>query len=223
MFDTSSGRTIGILLVALGALALLGNFGFFGGRSLFGALLFAGLGAYLLRLSRQQSGRLWAFIGAFGLFGLALAAISGPLSGSYFLAMLGAGFALAYRQDGARWWAIIPAGVLFTLAAVAGLESIFPRASGGPVFFLGLAATFGLVYLRHRRWAVYPAIALAVLALLSASFVSSWLFPLALLGGGLYLLSRQPRYGAPATTSAPEPEAAAAEDAEPKALESANP
>ncbi len=209
--ETKSSSSIGVLLVLAGALALLATLGLFNGvGSLFSALLFAALGAYLVRLGRSNPRQLWAFIAGFGLFGLALAAISGALAGSYFLLMLGAGFALLYRQDERRWWAMIPAGALFTLAAVAGLEALLPRIDGGPLFFLGLAATFGLVYRNAQPWAVYPAIGMAVLAVLSASFTSSWLLPIALLGGGLYLLSRKKRH--------PEPEASEASPSEVKAL-----
>lgn len=191
MTRQSKHSSIGLALILLGALALLGNLGLFGGLGgLVGALLLAGAGAFLLRYQQREPRQLWAFIVSFAFFGLALAAISGPLGGSYFLLMFAAGFALVFRRDARQWWALIPAGVLATLALVSGLETLLRPFDAGPVFFLGLAATFGLVYRQGQRWAVYPAIAALVLALLSTSFTGSWLLPLVLLGLGFYLLSR---------------------------------
>ena len=42
--------------------------------------------------------------------------------------------------------ALIPAGVLFTLVGVAGADVLVPGFDSGPLFFLGLAATFGYIY-----------------------------------------------------------------------------
>jgi hypothetical protein len=186
---------IGVLLLALGALALLGQAGLFRSLgSLMGALLFGAAGLYLIRRHRRGRDGLWALCTGFGLLGLGTAAITGPLSGTAFLGITGLGFLVAYRESSERWWALIPAGVLFTLALVAGLDRLAPPLAAGPVFFLGVAAIFWYLYRNSgesRRWAVYPAVALGALALLSLSAGAGWLLPLALIAAGIYFMNRQ--------------------------------
>lgn len=193
---------IGMALVILGALALLSNLGLFGGSGgLFGALLFAAGGAFLVRVYDRKASRIWALVGGFALFGLAAASIGGALAGLYFLGLLGGGFLLAYRNDRRQWWAIIPGGVLMSVALVAGLEELAPRFDEGPILFLGLAATFGALYRLPeggKRWAIYPAIAAVVIAILAIGFGGSWFLPLLLVGGGAYLLTR---HSSPVTTA----------------------
>lgn len=122
--------------------------------------------------------------------------------GSLFLGALGIGFAAVYLRDHGRWWAIIPTGVMLTLAlpAVGGATEAGARVSGA-LFFVGLAVTFVLVAVLpggpgRRRWAWIPAAALAVLAVLVALeatallSVFDYLWPLALIAGGGFLLWR---------------------------------
>ena len=183
---------IGVGLIILGGMALLSNLGLFHGMSgLIGALLFAAGGAYLYRLYSRNPKQFWPLLVSFILFGLGAAALAnGPLSGSYFLGLTGAGFALVYRNHPRHWWAVIPAGVLLTLALVAGIDMV-SRFDPGPVLFLGFAATFGYLYRIGRRWAIYPALVAAVIAVMSLSFTGGWLLPVILIGVGAYLLSRQ--------------------------------
>ena len=196
--DTRNGKlnpTLGIVLVALGGLALLSQLGLFRGLgSVLGALLFGAIGLYLIRNQYRERGEVWALCVGFALLGLGAAAIAGPMGGTAFLGLTGAGFLVAYRDDRERWWAVIPGGVLLTLALVAGLDSFPSPLDGGPIFFLGLAAIFWYLY-RHprqeKRWAVYPAVALTVLALLSLSFSGGWVLPVALIVAGLYFLNRE--------------------------------
>ena len=197
--EASTGKdrnyTIGWILVILGGLALLSNFGIFQGMShLVGALFFAFLGGLALR-HYQRKHRTGSLVGAFVLFGLAAAAaVSGALSGFFFLGLIGAGFGAIYYTDRERWWAIIPAGTLLSLAVVAALDELAPRYESGSVLFLGLAATFLLLTRLPedpKRWAIYPAIAFVVLAVLGLSVGGNWLLPLALVGVGVYLLYRR--------------------------------
>ncbi len=189
---------IGIILVILGALALLSNLGFFRGvQNVVGALLFAFLGGLALRHYRRHHKNV-ALVGAFALFGLAAATITGSLSGFFFLALIGAGFLALYLADRQRWWAIIPAGTLFSLAVVAGLGEVAPRYESGSVLFIGLAATFLVLYRLPedpKRWAIYPAVVSLALAVLGLSFGGSWVLPLVLVGVGVYLLYRRSEQG----------------------------
>jgi hypothetical protein len=107
-------------------------------------------------------------------------------------------FWAVYLNDRAHWWAIIPGGVLLTLATIAGLSDYVPGEQIGGILFLGLALTFGLVYLlpfgeARQRWAIYPAAVLLIMALLimaSVGQVINLLWPLALILAGLYIAYR---------------------------------
>lgn len=194
--SNDQGQLFGIALIAVGMLVLLANLGLLaGGGNLLGGALFAAGGLLFLQLYSGRPGRVWALPVAFTLFGLAAAALTdGPLSGSYFLASIGVGFGAVYHRDRRNWWALIPGGVLLSLAVVAGIDALFPRLDPGPVLFLGLAATFGALYMLPeggKRWAAYPALAAVVIALVAFSTGGGWLFPLLLVGVGAWLLNRQ--------------------------------
>ena len=143
----------------------------------------------------------WAYaLIAFG--ALALAANLGWLGafgagGPIFLALLSAGFLALFATNRKRWWAVIPGGVLATLALVDWAELAAPRMETGWLFFLGVAATFGFLYLRpdggtRKRWAVWPAAIAVGIALLDLLETSSGglVAPLALIGLGAFLFTR---------------------------------
>jgi hypothetical protein len=197
---------VGLILIAIGAMALLGNIGILGDMptTIF-ALGMGAAGVYLIRAFFKNHKQIWTSIVGFTFLGLALASITGAMSGFYFLGMIGLGFAMIYRLEHKQWWAVIPGGVLLTLALMAGSEVIFPRWDAGPLFFLGLAATFGYLYVNARKkWAVYPALALLVVALLGVTFTGGWILPILLIGAGLYALNRKSQASFQSnTTSAP--------------------
>ncbi len=219
----------GLILVAVGVFALLGNFGFNLFGNLIGALLFGGAAYFLYREGRRTN-NFGMRLAALPLAGLALAALlPGSVGGALFLALIGLAFAFVWRTDQERWWAVIPAGTFASLAAVAGLGDMLGRASGF-VFLGGLALTFyALMRLKvnPQPWAVWPAGALAVLALLSLMGGAGWLLPVLLIGGGAVLLMRggaipqfrtrraaAPSSGAPTDMAPPAPQAAPAQHAQ---------
>lgn len=187
---------LGLVLVSLGVLALLGNLGFFNGFSgLVGSLVLATAGFLFGRIYIGNHRHIWALLIGFGFFAAAVAALATDLSGAYFLAILGSGFAFTYLQHRQHWWAIIPAGVLASLALVVGIEEQLPFFAGvqSSVFFLGIALTFAYLYVApelKKRWALYPAIGIMILAMLSSSFSGSWFLALILIMTGVYLLKR---------------------------------
>ncbi len=200
---TTSARkqfSLGTILIVLGIFVFLVSTGLLSSLSnITGSLLFFALATIFLRKVRQDRSKYWwALIPGFTLLGLGAAAMAqDAFAGGYFLAITGVGFAMIYLLDDKRWWALIPAGALATLGLVATLDEMFSASEvGGAVFFLGLAATFGMLYIlpkaRGRQsWALYPAIAAAVLAMFSVSFVGGplgTLWPLLLIGVGVYLL-----------------------------------
>ncbi len=195
----NSSRT-GLILLVVGSLMLVtrlrpGN--------LLGELVW--LAGFVLLASyvwRVLEGRvpLGVRIGIHGAIGLMATVALDRLSGPVFLGFVALAFLLVYRYSprGKRavGWALIPAGTLLTLAAVAGVETIFPRWDGGSIFLLGMTATFTYIYLTPRerggaRWALWPALAWAGITLLAndpAGGLARWLAPLALIGVGVALI-----------------------------------
>jgi hypothetical protein len=141
---------LGVLLVALGALFLLQNFGFLGDiGNLIWVSLFGLGGLAFLWVFIANREQWWALIPGFALLGLAGTLflsdldIAGGLIGGFFLGSIGMAFLIIYIIRREHWWAIIPAGALLTLALVATVSSSLPGEVGGSIFFFGLAATFG--------------------------------------------------------------------------------
>ncbi|MDZ7799396.1 MAG: hypothetical protein U5K81_01210 [Trueperaceae bacterium] len=190
---------LGLALVAIGALALFSNLGIFAGFGrLVGLLMFGAAGVVVLRAYGHGQSEAWALPVGAGLIGLGLASLDMPWGGPVFLAAIGVGFVMVFQRDETRWWAIIPAGVLLTLGATAAYDEwLFPSgAAGATVFFLGLAVTFAALYLMpqvNQAWAIWPALALGVVGVLSFSFRGGWLLPLILIVVGVWLLTRQVR------------------------------
>lgn len=196
---------IGIILVALGALSLLQNFGMLGFMAeLMWALLFAAGGATFAYLLLRNRENWWAAIPAGALFGIAatigassLPWIPGGIVGAMFMTMLSLSFAVVYVMDRTRWWAIIPGGVLLSVAATAALSEFLPGEAAGGVLFLGMAATFlSLTILPgapNLRWGFIPAAVLGVmgaLLMMSAVQLAGIIWPLALIALGIGLIYR---------------------------------
>jgi hypothetical protein len=214
---------IGIVLIALGVLALLQNLGVLNLAELLPyisigpgewlaqaiiALLFAGGGLiFLVVFVVNLEHNWWAVIPGFTLLGLATLILFGDRLGAagpaIFLGAIGLSFLVIYLIRREFWWAIIPAGVLLTLAVMIIVIDAVPGSSmlGPAILFFGLALTFLLVYLlpseeARRTWALYPAGILAIIGvmlLLSLGNLINILWALALIAGGGYLLFRAVR------------------------------
>jgi len=192
---------LGLALIGGGLLLLLGNLGILGNTAgLIWSFLFALGGLIFLTVFFSNRTHWWALIPGSALLGLALVTgvnallpqVDGQWTGGLFLGMIGLGFLAVYLADRVNWWAIMPAGTLVTLGAVAAM----PEGRGMPgLFFLGLAGTFGLVYVlpaQHGRntWAAIPAVALLIIgSLVSVGSLSGWnyIWPVILIAAGLYV------------------------------------
>jgi len=103
---------------------------------------------------------------------------------------------LVYITHPGNWWAIIPAGVLITLGGISVLD-VADWLQGG-LLFLGLALTFGLVYILPKpagklKWALYPAAILLVISIavfLGVENLINFVWPVALLVAGGYVVYR---------------------------------
>jgi hypothetical protein len=191
-----------LLLILTGVIFLLDNLNIISlnWEVLVGPLFALG-GLVFLVVFIMDTDNWWALIPGMALIGLGMTifmdqgSFSGAWSGAVFLGMLALSFWLVYAFHPSNWWAVIPGGVLMTLAAV----SVIPgdgNLSGG-VFFLGMALTFGLLYLLPNpigkvKWALIPAGILAifgVLILLGSTGLINYVWPVALLlAGGVVLV-----------------------------------
>jgi hypothetical protein len=192
-------------LFGLSAVSLLGSIVDIPSSVLGAVFLWAGAAPFLL-LFRREPRFFWAAMpgGFLALLGL-LALISGTRVGEALLTLfiywgIAIVFAVVFLRGPARWWAVIPAGSLFSLGLVELLERTdWGGASAqGFVFCLGLAATFGFLYLIRSeanglQWAKVPAIILLVLSLLFLFSALAWggftkILALLLVAGGIYLI-----------------------------------
>lgn len=157
-------------------------------------------------LFRRDPRFFWASIpGGFLAFVGLVALLSGTKLGGALLAWLlywgiGAAFVAVFLKESSRWWAIIPAGAFFSL----GIVSLVARTDlGGPsaqgfILNLGLAATFGFLYLirnetNRLQWARLPAIILLVVSILFLFSALSWdglvkVLSVALVAVGVYFV-----------------------------------
>lgn len=207
----------GILLIALGAFFLLQVTGIFGALSgLFLSLVFAAAGAIFLYVFLTAiHTRWWAAIPGFTLLGLAALLFYDRFAPPFFadigaailLAAIGTGFIAIFFTNRQQWWAMIPGGVLWSVAGViavanSGLDFLNPAS----VLFIGIGCTFGLLGLMstyldtNLRWAYIPALVMFVMGIvIFTPFVGAlnWIWPLALIGGGAWLVLRRPAAEAP--------------------------
>lgn len=162
----------GVLLIVVGLLLLGQNFKVFGELTApLWAFLFAAVGVLFFAAYLTQRGARWFLIPAFVLLGLAAVTLLNQfdVGGSLFLWAIAAAFWSVFAANRQHWWAIIPAGVMTTIG-------LMPLASGqlsgeavGALFFIGLGATFALLYLLRARyngatgWAIYPAAACVIM------------------------------------------------------------
>ncbi|MEA4906076.1 MAG: hypothetical protein VB089_00560 [Anaerolineaceae bacterium] len=201
---------LGVLLVAMGVMALLQTTGILPVRgslmsALFGLFFAGGGAAFLVLLWSDRHANWWAVIPGVILLDLGLLILGdelaprfmGGFDGTFFLGGISLAFWLVYLLQPEFWWAIIPGGVLLTLAAVAGLDTVSGLETGG-IFFLGLAATFGLVASLPRQreslaWAWIPAsimFVMGILLMLSAGPLVNYFWPVVLILAGLFLVGR---------------------------------
>lgn len=202
-----------IFLIVLGLVLVLNNLNLLpfdlNSSTIFWAAAFAvgGLAFVAAFLSNPRE-VWWAAIPGFTLLGLAgviaMPSMWDEAAGGLFLGMIGLSFLVIYfiRRD--FWWAVIPGGVLSTLAIVALTSASLDEgtASGG-LFFLGLAATFLVVYFLptpegRMHWALWPAGVLGIIGMIilaGAGGIASYIFPLFLLGAGGFMVLRAIRRG----------------------------
>jgi hypothetical protein len=199
----------GWIVGAIGVLVLLSNTIT---GDLFASLIMFAIGLPFLVVYLANRKNWWALIpgGIMTAFGLILL-LGNLLQGDWFAVLLmlaiAAPFYAVYVHDRRNWWALIPAGVMTSVALmilVAGVElqrEVEVRLVLGTLF-AGLAATFAALWLLRAQhptdWAKYPAVGLALVALIAivTGPQMEFIWPLILVGIGLWLLIQALRPGA---------------------------
>jgi hypothetical protein len=105
-------------------------------------------------------------------------------SGAITMFMLALPFFVVYFVSKKSWWALIPAGTFASIGLIIIMDFLikdnFDTQAGifSGVLLLGLAATFGILWLRRKTeptdWAKYPAAGLFVLSILSFILGNAW-------------------------------------------------
>jgi hypothetical protein len=157
----------------------------------------------------------WAIIpaGIFATIGLVVALDSlipqSEATGSVFMFLLAATFIAFAILSKKNWWAIIPAGIFATIGLVVALDILVPHEAYPSlpgtltwgfytyVLFLGLATTFGVLWLLRNilptNWTKYPAVGFLAMAVLfiieGAHFSKYWLETMVLVFGTMLLVA----------------------------------
>jgi len=105
-------------------------------------------------------------------------------SGAGILFMLSLPFFVVYFLSKKSWWSLIPGGGLTGIAIVVALQSFIPDKGNSLVgiymgsLLLAFAAIFGILWIRRKtqstNWAIYPAVGLCALAILSFTLGNGW-------------------------------------------------
>ena len=208
MAKKSNQILVGSLLVFAGIIFLIQQIFHLPVGALFVSMFFAAGAIIFLFVALKKTDNWWAFIPGFTLMGLALLIAGSTFfrefinyyGGSLFLGSIALSFITILIVKPSNWWAVIPAGVLATLALIAGIRGGHGMLQGG-LFFAGIGATFAAVGLmpvgRKEKWPWIPASICFILGTLIligsgalANTIFGWIWALAFLGVGVYLIVR---------------------------------
>jgi uncharacterized membrane protein HdeD (DUF308 family) len=196
---------VGGLLILAGVIALVNTItGIDLGGFVWAVLFILGGLAFIYVMASDRS-NWWAAIPGFTLLGIgALIGLeeiapqaSDQIGGALVLAGIGVSFLVVYFLNRNFWWAIIPMGVMFSLVALILLEPYMSKSV--VIFFLGLAATFGVLALlpinngKRTNWPLFPAGGLLLVALIVGIGANDWagyIMPVVVIGIGLFLVLR---------------------------------
>jgi len=199
---------IGGILILFGLLALVENLPGVQLGELIVAAVFVLAGLVFLYVLITDRRQWWAAIPGFTLLGIGLLIglerlapqMSDSFGGAIVVGAIAVSFLVVYLMNRQFWWAIIPAGTMLSITALIILEP-FTRE---PVwaFFLGLAATFGVLSLvpvsevKRMTWPLIPAVVLAVMGVIFMMGEMEWanyVMPVLLIAFGIFFVFRAMR------------------------------
>lgn len=200
---------VGSLLVGGGLLFLLDSLGLFTIGPLVWASIMALASAGFLAVFVGNRQHWWALIPGMTLAGIAALIFLGELApgianvlgGALILGSISLSFWVIYLLDRENWWAVIPGGTLATLALITILSDRWGGELIAGLLFLGLGLTFLVVYFLptpqgRMTWAIFPAGGLLLTGVIVSAATTSllnFLWPLALILAGLFLILRNRR------------------------------
>ena len=166
-----------------------------------GSLMLFSIALPFLMIYAIKRGSFWwalipgGVLSAVGVIPILTLGVRGEAIGAFVMWVIALGFLIVYLANRKNWWALIPSGVMFVIGIMPLLAMTqLPGQFIGGVFFVGLAAVFGLIYLVNlkdvdMRWAIYPAGVLLAVGVGVMAFGQNW-WPLVLIGLGAALLIR---------------------------------
>ncbi len=212
---SQAGRIVlALVLILFGVVALLGSLGVVDlplvitGPNFIWAVLFgvSGLAFIITFFSGRENW--WAIIPGLTLLGLGIlvAGVIPPpyeaYSGVFFMGCMALSFWIVFLTHPENWWAIIPGGVLLSITALIFLTQLVDNGLlGVGVMFLGMGATFLLVYLFAKPvaraiWPLFPAGILGVMGvlfLIGAAQAMNWVWGILLVAAGGWIIWRTAR------------------------------
>ncbi|MBN1318316.1 MAG: hypothetical protein JXA42_22735 [Anaerolineales bacterium] len=187
----------GGLLVAIGLMLLLGNFGLYNsvGRLLW-ALILGGISAPFLLVFVSDKNQWWSLIPGCTLAGIALSLFThGALSAIIINGSIAVAFFFIYLSDRDNWWALIPGWVMTCVSLIIFMGWIGLEWLIAPFVMFAIAVPFLVVYLvdREQWWSLIPGgimTGIGVLILMGEIFSTKTLGPALLILAGIWLIYR---------------------------------
>jgi hypothetical protein len=190
----------GLLIIVAGVLLLLVQFEWITLEGPFwGTLFLLGGAAFFLSLWLGDRAEWWPLIPGGVMLAWGLSTVLGNLGLAEWLVtligMVGSSLPFLYiftRNRKTNWWALIPGGVLLLVGVATVLGELIGGDWVSTLVLLGIALAFALVFLMDRRnwWALIPAGVLAMVAIGVSPLAVEFLFAVALILFGAYLILR---------------------------------